>query len=152
MAKNINFLSPHNYKVVIAKIPNIEYFTTGVIIPALNLNPAEYSTPTRQLKVFADHLNFEELILNVIIDEDMENYKEIFDWINEIVYTNDNTLDKTSDITVMVMNSKNNVIRNIRFTDAYPVSIGDIVFESNTEQLEYLTTAVNFVFTDMIFE
>jgi len=150
---NINFLSPLNYKVVISKIPNVEYFCTGVTVPAIQLTPAEYSTPGRTLHMYSDKLNFTELSIQVVIDENLENYKEMLDWTKEIVYNDDKEpLEKSSDITVMILSSHNNLVRKIRFTDAWPTSIGDLTFSSTNTDVEYVTSTMTFAFTDMILE
>jgi hypothetical protein len=150
---NINFLSPLNFKVVVGKIPNVEYFCIGATIPAIQLTPANYSTPGRTLHMYSDKLNFEELSLQVVVDENLENYKEMLDWTKEIVYNSDKEpLEKSSDITVMILSSHNNTVRKIRFTDAWPTSIGDLTFSSAQTEVEYVTSTMTFAFTDMILE
>jgi hypothetical protein len=150
---NINFLSPLNYKVVISKIPNVEYFCTGVTVPAIQLTPAEYSTPGRRIPIFSDKLNFTELSINMIVDENLNNYKEVLDWTKELVYSDDDKpLEKSSDITVVVLSSKNNEVRKIRFTDAFPTSIGDLSFASDRMDVEYMVCMLTFAFTDMVLE
>mgnify|MGYP000370767393 FL=1 len=155
MAKNINFLSPLNYKLVVGKIPNIEYFCTSVSVPAISIegdNPT-YSTPQREIRVYSHKLNFSPLSITTIIDENLENYKEIYDWIQDIVFSDDSKpLEKSSDITLLIMNSKNNTIKKMRFTNAFPVAIGPLDFTSINESVEYVTSTVEFEFTDMILE
>jgi hypothetical protein len=150
---NVNFLSPLNFKVVVGRIPNVEYFCIGVTVPAMQLTPAEYATPGRTLHMYSDKLNFTELIVQVVIDEDLENYKEMLDWTKEIVYNSDKEpLKKSSDITVMILSSHNNTVRKIRFTDAWPTSIGDLTFSSTTPDVEYVIATMTFAFTDMVLE
>jgi hypothetical protein len=152
---NINFLSPLNYKLVVGKIPNIEYFCTGVTIPEISIegdNPT-YSTPTRDIRVYSHKLQYSTLSINTIVDENLENYKEIYDWIQDLVFSDDKTaLEKSSDITLIIMNSKNNSVKKMRFTNAFPVSIGSLEFNSINESVEYITSTISFEFTDMILE
>ena len=152
---NINFLSPLNYKIVVGKIPNIEYFCTGVTIPEISIegsNPT-YSTPTRDIRVYSHKLEYSTLSINTIVDEDLENYTEIYDWIKDLVFSDDTSpLEKSSDITLIIMNSKNNSVKKMRFTNAFPVSIGSLEFNSMNESVEYITTNITFEFTDMILE
>jgi hypothetical protein len=152
---NVNFLSPLNYKLVVGKIPNIEYFCTGVIVPSISIegeNPM-YSTPTRDIRLYSNKLHFTTLDITTIIDENLENYKEIYDWIQDIVFTDDiSPLEKSSDITLIIMSSKNNSVKQIRFTNAFPVSIGSLEFTSINESVDYITSNITFEFTDMILE
>jgi hypothetical protein len=50
------------------------------------------------------------------------------------------------------MSSKNNSVKKIRFTNAFPVSIGSLEFNSINESVDYITSNVTFEFTDMILE
>jgi hypothetical protein len=103
--------------------------------------------------MYSDKLNFEELSLQVVVDENLENYKEMLDWTKEIVYNSDKEpLEKSSDITVMILSSHNNTVRKIRFTDAWPTSIGDLTFSSAQTEVEYVTSTMTFAFTDMVLE
>jgi hypothetical protein len=152
---NINFLSPLNYKLVVGKIPNIEYFCTGVTVPSISIEGESpiFSTPTRDIRAYSNKLHFTTLEITTIIDENLENYKEIYDWIHDIVFTDDNEpLKKSSDITLIIMSSKNNSVKKIRFTNAFPVSIGGLEFTSINESVDYITSNISFEFTDMILE
>jgi len=69
------------------------------------------------------------------------------------VFSDDKTaLEKSSDITLIIMNSKNNSVKKMRFTNAFPVSIGSLEFNSINESVEYITSTIAFEFTDMILE
>jgi hypothetical protein len=152
---NINFLSPLNYKLVVGKIPNIEYFCTGVTIPAISIEGESptYSTPTRDIRVYSHKLQYSTLDITTIVDENLENYTEIYNWIQDIVFSDDKSpLEKSSDITLIIMSSKNNSVKKIRFTNAFPVSIGSLEFNSINESVDYITSNVTFEFTDMILE
>lgn len=152
---NINFLSPLNYKLVVGKIPNIEYFCTSVTIPEISIEGESptYSTPTRDIRVYSHKLQYSSLSITTIVDENLENYTEIYDWIQDIVFSDDKTpLEKSSDITLIIMSSKNNSVKKIRFTNAFPVSIGSLEFNSINESVDYITSNVTFEFTDMILE
>lgn len=150
LTDNINFLSPTGYKLIIQKVPNVEYFCTAVSMPSIMIGETPFNTSTRNISVFADKLNFESLNVRLAVDENMENYKEVFDWINDVVYT-EASPEHLSDMTLLVMSSHNNVTNKIVFKDAYPTSIGNLDFDSRAESVEYITTEVSFKFTEMKF-
>ena len=81
-----------------------------------------------------------------IIDEDLLNYKEIFDWIKSNVESNHST-NATRDLTLTIMNSANNVTKQIKFVDAYPTMISSLPFDITTTDVEYLTAVVNFKYS-----
>ena len=49
-----------------------------------------------------------------------------------------------SDATLIVLTSKNNPIKEIRFRDVYPVSIGELQYDQQGGDVQYLTASVTF--------
>ena len=49
-----------------------------------------------------------------------------------------------SDATLIVLTSKNNPIKEIRFRDVYPTSIGELQYDQQAGDVQYLTTTVTF--------
>ncbi len=49
-----------------------------------------------------------------------------------------------SDATLIVLTSKNNPIVECRFRDLYPTSIGELNYDQQATDVQYLTTTVNF--------
>jgi len=49
-----------------------------------------------------------------------------------------------SDATLIVLTSKNNPIKEIRFRDLYPVSIGELQYDQQAADVQYLTASVTF--------
>ena len=44
----------------------------------------------------------------------------------------------------MVLTSKNNPIKEIRFRDVYPTSIGELQYDQQAADVQYLTATVSF--------
>ena len=49
-----------------------------------------------------------------------------------------------SDATLIVLTSKNNPIKEVRFRDVYPVSIGELQYDQQATDVQYLTSTVTF--------
>ena len=49
-----------------------------------------------------------------------------------------------SDATLIVLTSKNNPIKEIRFRDVYPVNIGELQYDQQATDVQYLTATVTF--------
>tara|TARA_B100001057_G_scaffold218794_1_gene218989 strand:+ start:106 stop:756 length:651 start_codon:yes stop_codon:yes gene_type:complete len=49
-----------------------------------------------------------------------------------------------SDATLIVLTSKNNPIKEIRFRDIYPTSIGELQYDQQAADVQYLTCTVSF--------
>ena len=76
-----NYLSPTNFTISIEKLPNVEFFTQKLQIPDVTATPAEIGTPLTSIYEYGDRLVYGELTTTMILDENMNNYKEILNWI-----------------------------------------------------------------------
>jgi len=171
LATNINksILNKNNFRLLIDKVPTVEYYVQSVSIPGMQFTETVQSAGIGLDAYFpGDKVTFESLNVKFLIDEDLENYKEIYDWINSIVpisdpadyknYTDtvttdsgqfssiDNNLNQYSDITLVLNTNKNIPNRFIRFHDAFPISLGCIELESGADAEPVIAT-VSFRFT-----
>jgi hypothetical protein len=102
-----------------------------------------------------------------LVDEDLVNFKEIYDWMDAIVPVRDPSLYKTytsttstgskqysgtdntsqtSDITLVTNTNKNLPNRYFRFHDCFPIGLSGLQLESGAEA-EPVTTTVDFRFS-----
>ena len=56
----------------------------------------------------------------------MDNYKETFDWIHNIVNAGEQF---KSDAILNILTSHNNVSKTIRFKDVFPISLSGVEFK-----------------------
>jgi|TARA_B100000287_G_scaffold255727_1_gene240391 hypothetical protein len=52
-----------------------------------------------------------------------------------------------SDATLSILSAKNNVIKEVRFIDMFPVSIGGVSFTQQASDIDYITSSVNFKYS-----
>lgn len=149
---NINSLSPVSFKLVLQKFPNLEFFATGVSVPAITTGVTTASLSQRNMNIYGDKLTFEDLSVKLIVDEDMQSYKEIFDWMNSSVMDENVLENQLCDITLVVMTSHNNENRTFKFRNAFPTSIGGLEFDAGASEVSYITVDVVFSFSDMTIE
>ena len=149
---NINSLSPVSFKLVLQKFPNLEFFATGVSVPAITSGVTTANLSQRNMNIYGDKLTFEDLSVKLIVDEDMKSYKEIFDWMNSSVMDENVLENQLCDITLVVMTSHNNENRTFKFRNAFPTSIGGLEFDAGASEVSYITVDVVFSFSDMTIE
>ena len=146
LTTNKNFLSPTGFQFVIdrTKYPNLEYFCTSVTLPTVDL--AEAPTPYRgaNIAMTGDRMNFGDLVLQFNVTENMENYIETFQWMNDIV--NKGEANK-ADATLVILSSHLNKTQEIKFSDCFPVSLDALEFNTQTADVEYLQASVTFKYT-----
>jgi phosphoribosyl 1,2-cyclic phosphodiesterase len=155
---NANYLQPNGYKVVIdrQRFKNIEFFAQTVQHPTISIPAVD--VPFRRTIVAepGNTATFSELNIDVIIDEEMKVYEEIYNWMTSMLsynvqpeLANNRTPDfKLSyDMTLSILTSQNNANRRIRYKDAFPTSLGGIQFTSSTGDIQYIVMPVSFSFS-----
>ena len=82
---NQNYLSPVNFDFQINKLPKTKWFLTGATLPSINFSEAVHSTTLAiQSYLPGDNITFDPLNITFLVDEDMTNYQEIFNWIMQL--------------------------------------------------------------------
>lgn len=115
------------------KYGNITFFCTAVTMPGVTLNATQIHHTGANGKLPGDEATYEDLTIRFIVDEDMNNYMEIFNWITDNVTGTEPTY---CDVTLSILNSHKNVIKEFQFISAWPMSIGSIDFDAQNTEIE----------------
>lgn len=157
LTTNLNYLQPTGFRVIInrTRYPNLEYFCQSVSHPGATLSPLEL--PTRRITsvpLAGDKMTFSEVTFQIILDENMTSYREMYDWMvritNEGQVSGSEVMTKVptyADITLSVLSSHNNTIQKIKYKDCVPTSLGTIEFQSNAGTTTYVTFDASFRFS-----
>jgi len=146
---NKNFLSPLGFDFKIKKLPVTNFFVT------LSIGVVETPNPFVKLPLPGDKIQFGDLQVTFKIDEDMKNYKEIFDWIiglgfpeNYDQYANIKRKPAGegvySDATLTVLTSAMNPNVEFGFRNVFPYNISSLDFTTQSADVEYLEATVGF--------
>ena len=84
--KNRNFLSPTGFKFIMDKAPKVSFFGNQLNLPQMTLGVAEQPTYLRDIPLPGDKIQFEDFSLRFLVDENFDNYMEIFNWIRALGY------------------------------------------------------------------
>jgi len=76
-----DYASPTQFKFQLAKLPKVEYFTTACNIPGISLGTTLQPTPLADIPLPGDTLTFSDLEITFLVDENLENYREIHGWM-----------------------------------------------------------------------
>lgn len=157
LTTNLNYLQPTSFKLSLDRknYPNLEFFCQTVTHPGMLMSSVEQ--PYQKITGIpfpGDKLTFNELSADIILDEDMQGYSEMFQWMRRLLDTpTKNPLDRTSstpptyaDITLHILSSHNNTTKQVRYLDCIPTSLGDINFESTSTGDTYITFNASFRF------
>ena len=161
--QNKNFLNPTGFRFILNRAPKVVFFSNQASIPGLNLGVAEQPTYLTDIPQPRDKLQFQDLTLRFLVDEDLENYleiqhwlrglgfpdslKEIYDWQKSNPNAPDGPLNYTCDGTLNVLSSSNTPNFKVKFLDMFPVSLSDLDFDATDSDIDYLTANVTFKYT-----
>jgi hypothetical protein len=80
----LDYASPTQFKFQIIKLPKVEYFCTAANVPGINLGTAEQITPLKDIPLPGDRLQYDTLSIQFLVDENLENYREIHGWLTGV--------------------------------------------------------------------
>jgi hypothetical protein len=78
---NRNFLSPVGFKFTLAKEPKVAFFCNSARIPEITLSIVQQPNYLKDLDIPGGKLLYGDLSLRFMVDEDMENYMAIHNWL-----------------------------------------------------------------------
>ncbi len=155
---NKSFLSNNKFEFAISRLPNFTFFVQNISLPDISLSSSEIPTPLVRLKLPGNQLEYGQLAMTFIVDEDMQSWFELYDWMTNL--GNPDSFDKrgsltdqpgknnstTSDATLFIKTNSNNPNIVIDFKDIYPISLSELAF-SSTETQEFITCSSTFAYS-----
>lgn len=162
---NINPLQSNGFLFDILKLPELKFFCQEVTLPSLDAPAANYETPLVNVPIPGEKLTFGEVSVTFMIDENMENYIALHNWMvglgfpaSHEQYKNfinsrtdainpNELLAGYSDGLLQVLNSSNNPTRTIQFVDLFPTGLQQITLQSTTQDTTYLAATASFGYT-----
>ena len=85
----LDYASPTQFRFGINQLPKVEFFTVGANIPAINMGDAMFPTPFKDIPMMGDKLTYDNLSITFIVDEYLENYQSIHEWMTAIGFPKD---------------------------------------------------------------
>lgn len=157
---NQNYLSPLGFRFQLSRTPKTNYFVQSVTLPSVSLGQFDLDDPFVKLPLPGTKLTYDTLNISFIVNEDMENYLEIYNWLKGLGFPESysqysalssqapdlapKATDVYSDASLMVMSSNHNPNIKINFQEMFPISLSDLTFDSTLSDVEYLKATVTF--------
>ena len=164
--ENRNFLSPIGFKFSLKRAPGVAFFCNQANIPSMDLGIAEQPTYLRNIPTPGDKIQFGDLSLRFLVDEDLVNYMELQRWIRGLGYpesmeefrklegeavlpgnfgqAGDNIY---SDGTLQILSSNLVPSFQVVFNDLFPYTLSTVMFDATDTDIEYFTADVSFKYT-----
>jgi len=156
---NRNFLSVSGFKFNLARAPKVDFFSQSANVPGINLGAAIQPTYLKDIPIPGDKLVFDDFQLTFIIDENLENYNIIQNWMRGLGYpdtvyeymewmlsdpANPTQDPNVSDGSLIVYNSNFQPSSVVTFQAMWPSSLSEIDFTAASGDVEYAVATVTF--------
>ena len=172
----LDYASPTQFKFGIHQLPKVEFFTVSASIPGISADTINYPTPFKDIPTVGDKLTYENLSISFQVDEYLENYVSLHNWMKGIGFPSDRQEFRTfrdvtsntpaggkvqpvdlvgkaipdkalySDAYLMVLSNKNNPIVEVNFQNIFPTSLSALEFTQNVSDVEYMTATAEFAY------
>ena len=167
---NRNYLSPVGFKLILSKAPKVDFLCQSANIPQISMGTAVQPTYLKDIPVPGDKVLYDDFSVRFLIDEDMQNYLQIYNWITGLGYPESveqyknlekddptgrskikNNTDERwfefSDMSLQILSSNYQPNRIINFSDAFPISLSTLEFDASERDYNYFTAEVTFKYT-----
>ena len=151
---NTSFLSPIGFKFQLNNFPEVNYFCQAATLPGISISAIDIPTPLKTIAFAGDEVQFEELSIRFIVDENMKNWLSIYDWIialgvptikdrEKLIKLQNEGTERTSAV-LTVLTSNMNAQINFYFNEVWPMNLSSIEFNTTATDVDYVTANVSF--------
>tara|TARA_B100001250_G_scaffold100954_1_gene84888 strand:- start:1152 stop:1703 length:552 start_codon:yes stop_codon:yes gene_type:complete len=164
--ENRNFLVPTGFNFILNRAPKVAYFGSSVEIPSMSLGVANFANYLKDIPLPGDKMEFSDFNLNFLVDENLENYMEIQNWMrglgfpeslkeiynyqkekSDIDQPDKSQLNLYSDGTLTILDSNMRPKFKVIFENMFPYNLTTLEFDARQTDLEYFTAQVSFKYT-----
>jgi hypothetical protein len=165
----LDYLRPNGFRFYIQSLPKVTYFCQSANIPTISLGVASQPTPFVDIPRPGEKLNYDQLTIQFLIQEDMSNYIELYNWMTSLGFPDSRSqygqrfeeqkfrdptprgnrsgvTDMTdfSDAYLTILGSDYNEVCRVNFLDCFPVSLSGLEFDVSTGNTQYFAAQAVF--------
>ena len=158
---NRNFLSPIGFNFILSKEPKVSFFCNSARIPEISLGTAIQPSYLKDIDVPGDKLTYGDFSLRFLVDENLNNYMAIHNWLTGLGYPEttqdfkdlitENAIQdpkkQFSDGSLHILNSNYRDVAIVKFKDLFPISLTSLDFDSTVTDIQYFTAEATFKYT-----
>ena len=170
------YARPTQFRFGVHQLPKVEFFTVSANLPGIAGGVVTQATPFKDIPTMGDKLTYENLSISFIVDEYLENYISLHNWMIGIGFPQKRdqfrtyrdvtsntpagggtpkvdrigkaTADRAmySDAFLQILSNKNNPIVEVNFENVFPISLGALDFSQNATDVEYMVATAEFAY------
>jgi hypothetical protein len=161
---NNNFLSPTGFRLDFPGFDQVGFTCTEATLPGISMGGPTQATPLNDFMLTGDKLNYQNLVVKFLIDEDLTNYSMLHNWMVGITYpqylkqwqelaeslkakdfTEANNYEQL-DCVLSILNSNYNTITTVKYVSAFPVDLTGVTFSTEQTDVVYATATATFAY------
>ena len=172
----LDYASPTQFRFGVHQLPKVEFFTVSANLPGIAGGVVTQATPFKDIPTMGDKLTYENLSISFIVDEYLENYISLHNWMIGIGFPQKRdqfrtyrdvtsntpagggtpkvdrigkaTADRAmySDAFLQILSNKNNPIVEVNFENVFPISLGALDFTQTATDVEYMVATAEFAY------
>lgn len=151
---NKNDLTTNKFLLTIPRLPTVTYFCQRANLPSISFGTSQQSTPTAlgPINRPGTRQTYEDLQVGFIVDEDMKNWIELYEWITSLG-TNLGTTEvlkedqKVSSAALYILNSSYNINITVTFHNMFPVLLSGLDFDVSVQDIDPVIATAAFQYT-----
>ena len=167
----LDYSSQVQFRFEILYLPLVEYFVQSANVPGIQLGTATVPSPFYDYPVPGDTLSFDPLNISFLVDENLNNFNELHQWISRLGFGDSHQefadllqegtpsqrtssskgiqrplpeIGTYSDATLTILSSKNMPKTEIRFKNIFPTSISGLDYNIGGTDVDYVTCSASF--------
>ena len=110
----LDYASPTQFRFGIHQLPKVEFFTVEANLPGVSISSATMATPFKDISIMGSKAEFEALTITFIVDEYLENYISLHNWLTGIGFPKSRSQFSTfRDVTSKTPDSQKGVSTDI---------------------------------------
>ena len=172
----LDYASPTQFKFGIHQLPKVEFFTLSANVPGISAGVVTRATPFKDIPIVGDKLTYDNLSITFLVDEYLENYISLHNWMTGIGFPTDRQEFRTfrdvtsntpaggntpssdlvgkaipdralySDAFLQILSNKNNPIAEVNFENMFPISLSALDFSQSATDVEYMIASAEFAY------
>ena len=137
-------MNTQSFQIDIPLAPSVNEWIQSVSLPGLTLGEASIENPFIRQPEPGDKLIFSPLSFSFIVDEQMKNFIEMYNWMTALGFPENlqqygvmprqvnrvSDKDVTCDITILVYNNQTKPILKFTMFGCFPIALGDMPLNS----------------------
>lgn len=148
-----NLLQNNGFTFILERIPQTVFRVTATSVPAINVPPASAGYPGSTQNFPGTFTEFEDINLEFLVDENLENYEEIYRWIVKQRFA-ENQVPKSeidvsyySDGVLTTMTNSSEPNRKFKFKSMFPYAMSALNFDTSITSPEPVKCTVTFKYS-----